>query len=187
MTVVYTSAHVKRRTPPSCIRSAVWCLCGNQTHKHTVQNEYPPPPPLILDHILNTAAECQGVGVMGWGDWAAWHFPRMLMLQSYESLLLLGFSEDRFPLSLLEELNHGIWKSHDATVRVFILCVKSRMEEEGENAGAGPSFQSKRGTFEIIVKARSYNNSRLDQSSELDWSPPDPPQSGSWRTVIFDS
>lgn len=63
------------------------------------------------------------------------YFPRMLIgCTVYVSLL--GFSEDRFPLSSVEEFNYGIRKSHDATVRVFILCVK-RPSGGGSGGGEG--------------------------------------------------
>lgn len=67
----------------------------------------------------------------GRGIWAACIFPGCLGCMGYASLLLLGFSEDRFPLSSAEEFNHGFRKSHDAIIEVDFVCEKPRGGGDG--------------------------------------------------------
>lgn len=81
-------------------------FCDNKTHKHTARMKAFFK---TLDHILLTAAECWGAAaVVGRGEWAAGVFPGCLGRMGYVSLLLFGFSKDKFPLSSVEEFNHGI-------------------------------------------------------------------------------
>lgn len=63
----------------------------------------------ILDHILNTAAECRGLWwrCVGENGLPAYSQESQIVL-GYVSLLLLGFSKDRFPLSSAEEFNQRI-------------------------------------------------------------------------------
>ncbi len=113
---------MKDRQHPATFRAVNAIFPDNQMHKHTARMKVV----FILDHIFNSVAEWRGWLWWGGGVRAACVFPGCLGCMGYVSLLLLGFSEDRFPLSSVEEFNHAIWKSHDATVRAFMwICEKS--------------------------------------------------------------
>lgn len=96
---------MKDRQHPGTFRVVNGIFSDNQIHKHTARMKVV----FILDHILNSAAELWGGG----GDGVVEcrlpaFFPGCLGCTGYVSLLLLGFSEDRFPLSSVEEFNHAI-------------------------------------------------------------------------------
>lgn len=94
----------------------------------------------IVDHILNSAAECPGWW-WGGGVRAACIFPRMLSLCGLCEFAFVRVSS----LSSVKEFNHGSWKSQDATVKVFLLQVRNLVVvEEGQNAGACAASQSRR-------------------------------------------
>lgn len=115
----------------------------------------------IVDHILNSAAECPGWW-WGGGVRAACIFPRMLSLCGLCEFAFVRVSS----LSSVKEFNHGSWKSQDATVQVFLLHVRDLavVEAEGQNCWSLCSLSKQEGWFMIIVKACLYDFSWPERS-----------------------
>lgn len=113
----------ERVTTPRTYSYVSQHFCDNQTDKQT--GRIKTCVFSILDHILNTAAECRGLWwrCVGENGLPAYSQESQIVL-GYVSLLLLGFSKDRFPLSSAEEFNQRIWKSHDVTVSLYFPCEK---------------------------------------------------------------
>lgn len=146
MTSVLYLSTCERPTTPSCIQNAVWHFSDNHTHKHRARMN------ALFSSYLESPLQysCRmprggGDGLMGV---ACWIFPRMLMMLSYESLLLLGFSENRFPLSLVEDWIHGIWKKPWCNSRIIhIPCEKIQYCWWRKRRRACPASQSRRAHF----------------------------------------
>lgn len=123
----HISAHMKEWQHPGPIQYVSQHFCDNQTDKQTGRIQT-----CVCVCVFNLRSHPKhshrmpGVVVeMRWGEWAAGLFPGISDCVGYVSLLLLGFSKDRFPLSSAEEFNQRIWKSHDVTVSLYFLCEKA--------------------------------------------------------------